>query len=306
MAGYVPAFERLGALLGTIAGLIVRRLRHPDIEEAPATDNDTDSSHTSISSASSNPPPPPTPPPLAKPPRKKRSTSLQLSPPPGGGGGGGVGKDGRRKVMDLTAFPPELQVLILSHLPFPDIQRLRRTARFYATFITRDLLRDIYGARLDAVLLSHCTGCHAHDATRASLLYADISSPRYPFCSTCGPCAARRDELVAGKRVSMGDFHAAFVCRWCGLPITSWHAWREPSFHRPCYAGYGNVLLANLIVGWGQFCVFVAGSALCFRYFRGEALVLGPCIVSVSFSSFSWMGDWQRSEVSGRSSIEES
>ncbi|SPO03627.1 uncharacterized protein DNG_06310 [Cephalotrichum gorgonifer] len=307
MSSFLPAFERAGEMIEFIARLLRgRRRRHrepPDIEDDAADDAEdqdidpdyasSSSSSTSISSSSSStswdtstPQAPPqiyptrptmpyrtravkllTLPSLRTLSRPQNSPSIPRPPPPSSD-------------IHITSLPPELQVLILRHLSFADIQRLRHTSRFYRSLITKSLLKDIYGPTLDAVLLSHCHICHAHDPSRAAFLYADITDPRYPFCSTCVACAAARDELVAGRRVSMGNFRSAWVCRWCGYPVLSSPAWHQPHFHRRCYSWYGSTLLMYLLLGWVQFCVVVTGAALCFRYFKGERMVLVPCIIS--------------------------
>lgn len=290
MASYLPAVERVGEIFDTLVCILLLRPRHPppppepDLEDGPAAaDSDSDSSsHTSVSSSSTNTTweatPPVAPPPILSPTRSltARFPTLRLGGPPQA-----ARKPPAASRLHVTSLPPELQALILSHLPFADIQRLRRSCHFYRGLITKSLLRDVYGQeRLHTELISHCHLCHAHDPSRASLLYADVTSARYPFCSTCVKCAAGRDELFAGKRVSMGNLRSAWVCKWCGLPVVSRPAWREPLFHQRCYSWYGSVLLLYLLLGWFQLCATVVGSALCFRYFGGDTMVLAPCVVS--------------------------
>ena len=292
MASYLPAIERVGEMLDVLVRFLRRHRRHraaaePDVEDNPAADSESDpdsdsSSHTSVSSSITNTSweaiPPVAPTPIFTSPSRSLTIKLPTLPRRG------PEPQAARKppaTLHITSLPPELQALILSHLPFADIQRLRHTSHFYRSFITKSLLKDIYGEdRLHAVLISHCHLCHAHDPTRATLLYADITSTRYPFCSTCVTCAARRNELFAGKRVSMGNFRSAWVCKWCGFPVVSGAAWREPLFHQRCYSWYGSVLLLYLLLGWFQLCASIVGAALCFRYFRGETMVLAPSVVS--------------------------
>lgn len=276
---YGAAAERVHDLLDALRRL--SRRRRPSDEEAG--EPSASASQTSVSSGTTSTSPAftPSPPPIPRPQPKLIPRPLRTSHPAAP----------TATNLHLTTLPPELHVLILRHLTFADIQRLRHTSRFHRSLITKRLLRDVYGPSLDAVLLSHCHLCHASDPTRANLLYADVTSPAYPFCSTCVPCAARRDELFAGRRVCMGNLKSVWVCKWCGLPVVGSPAWREPVFHQRCYARYGSVLLAYLALGWVQLCVAVAGAALCFRYFRGVKMVLGPCIVSFSprpRSSFAW------------------
>ncbi|PKS05599.1 hypothetical protein jhhlp_008117 [Lomentospora prolificans] len=183
--------------------------------------------------------------------------------------------------LNITDLPIELQVLIISELDFADVQQLRLSNRFYHSLITKSLLRDIYGVTLEGVILSHCHLCLRRNPSRNALLYADITHPKYPFCSRCVDCAVRRNELTPGCRVSMGNFRSAWVCRWCGYPVLLSSAWNHPDFHKRCYSWYGSTLLAYLALGWIQFCIVIVGAALCLRYFKSDKRVLIPCILSL-------------------------
>lgn len=280
MSSYLPAIERVGDVVEALARFLHGRRTPdptlPDETSRPNSDSGTSSSHTSVSSADWTTAPHPQPPPPARtmtlPALPRRQ---QPHPPPPS-----LTHPPAHPTHHLTSLPPELHVLILKRLSFADIQRLRRTSRFFNALITRRLLRDIYGPRLDAVLLSHCRACHARDPTRSTLLYADVGSPSYPFCSVCVSCAVKRDELYAGRRVAMGNYRSAWVCRWCGFPVLADPAWREPLFHQRCYSWYGTVLLAYLFAGWLQLCAVVIGAALCLDNFRRVKMVQVPCIVS--------------------------
>ena len=296
MSSYLPAIERVGDMVEALARFLRGRRRpeppaSDEVEHAPNSDSNSDSSsHTSVSSSSDwvTVPQPPQTPPTPSPtmtlpallPRRRPTPPPPPAQPPT-----------QRPALHITSLPPQLHVLILKRLSIADIQRLRRTTRIFNAHITKSLLRDNYGSHLDAVLLSHCHLCHARDPTRSTLLYADVSSPAYPFCSVCVSCAARRDELYAGKRVAMGNYRSAWVCRWCGYPVLADPAWREPLFHQRCYSWYGTVLLAYLFAGWLQLCAVVVGAALCLDNFRRVKMVLVPCIVSLPFmflSCFVW------------------
>lgn len=293
MSSYLPAIERVGDMVEALARFL-RGRRTPDppapdeLEHAPNSGSNSDSnsnssSHTSVSSTDwvtvPQPQTPPTPAPTMTVPSFPRLRQTTPPPPPT------RAKPSTHPPLYITSLPPELHVLILKRLTFADIQRLRRTSRFFNALITKPLLRDIYGSSLDAVLLSHCHICHARDPTRSTLLYADVACPSYPFCSVCISCAVKRDELYAGKRVAMGNFRSAWVCRWCGYPVLSDPAWREPLFHQRCYSWYGTVLLAYLFAGWLQLCAVVVGAALCLDNFRRVRMVQVPCIVSPSQAS---------------------
>ncbi|CAI4220130.1 unnamed protein product [Parascedosporium putredinis] len=175
-------------------------------------------------------------------------------------------------------------VLIIGELDFADIQQLRLTSRFYHSLITKSLLKDMYGTALEGVILSHCHLCLRRDPGRNALLFADIDHPKYPFCSRCVDCAVRRNELVPGCRVAMGNYRSAWVCRWCGYPVLVSSAWNHAHFHKRCHAWYGTTLLAYLALGWLQFCIVIIGAALCLRYFRNDTLVLVPSILCLLFA----------------------
>jgi len=184
--------------------------------------------------------------------------------------------------LTLMTLPPELQVLVIRHLDFGDMQRLRQTCRFYHAFVSKPLVKDIFGKELKYILLSHCSRCLIWDPTRANLLCAELRNPNYPFCSTCVDCAVKSEELMVGKRVTLGNYQSAWVCRWCGYPVQT-HAGLggQSHFHKKCYTRYCVALMVYAVLGWTQFCLVVVACALCLKYFRGDRRILGPCVVSL-------------------------
>ncbi|OLN86735.1 hypothetical protein CCHL11_03741 [Colletotrichum chlorophyti] len=180
-------------------------------------------------------------------------------------------------LMDL---PPELQLLIIDHLEFGELENLRRTCRFYRNFLTKQTIRDLFGEQFRLALLAHCYICLKYDPTRGSLLWADYNHPRYPLASKCVDCAHQEDELAVGKKVALGNYASVWVCRWCGYPVAKASAPNQPEFHKRCYGHYNNVLLVYFVLGWIQLCLGVVAGALCWRYFKDEVLILAPSIVN--------------------------
>ncbi|KAJ0374835.1 hypothetical protein COL26b_007001 [Colletotrichum chrysophilum] len=180
-------------------------------------------------------------------------------------------------LMDL---PPELQLLIIDHLEFGELENLRRTCRFYRNFLTKQTIRDLFGEQFRLALLAHCYVCLKYDPTRGSLLWADYNHPRYPLASKCVDCAYQKNELSVGKKVALGNYASVWICRWCGYPVTNASAPNQPEFHKGCYEHYNNVLLVYFVLGWIQLCLGVVAGALCWRYFKDKVLVLAPSIVN--------------------------
>ncbi|TDZ24964.1 hypothetical protein Cob_v002113 [Colletotrichum orbiculare MAFF 240422] len=180
-------------------------------------------------------------------------------------------------LMDL---PPELQLLIIDHLEFGELENLRRTCRFYRNFLTKQTIRDLFGEQFRLALLAHCYICLRYDPTRGSLLWADYNHPRYPLASKCVDCAYQKNELGVGKKVALGNYASVWICRWCGYPVTNASAPNQPEFHKGCYDHYNNVLLVYFVLGWIQLCLGIVAGALCWRYFSDEVFVLAPSIVN--------------------------
>ncbi|KAF9874460.1 F-box domain-containing protein [Colletotrichum karsti] len=180
-------------------------------------------------------------------------------------------------LMDL---PPELQLLIIDHLEFGELENLRRTCRFYRNFLTKKTIRDLFGEQFRLALLAHCYICLKYDPTRGSLLWADYNHPRYPLASKCVDCAYQQNELSVGKKVALGNYASVWICRWCGYPVTNASAPNQPEFHKGCYGHYNNVLLVYFVLGWIQLCLGIVGGALCWRYFKQKVLILAPSIAN--------------------------
>ncbi|ELQ44718.1 hypothetical protein OOU_Y34scaffold00062g15 [Pyricularia oryzae Y34] len=189
----------------------------------------------------------------------------------------------RTAPLTLATLPPELQMLIIRQLNFGDIERLRRTCRFYRKLASPRAIRVLFGPdHLRRLLLSHCARCLAYDEERLSLLQAPVTHPDFPLCALCVDCAVaeRDDRIVVGRKVTMGNGDGVWICRWCGWPVTVSPATGHVQFHRRCYNKYNDALLFFFSLGWMQLALGVIGAALAWRYFRNDIQVFAPTVTS--------------------------
>ncbi|KAM5361742.1 hypothetical protein ACJZ2D_012915 [Fusarium nematophilum] len=185
----------------------------------------------------------------------------------------------------LVQLPVELQLMILQHLTFGQIESLRRTCRLLRRQISKPVIRALFPG-LKFELLSTCYRCLCYDPLRAQLLRADESDARYPLANECLDCVASRGGFAVGRRYTLGTWASVWVCRYCGYPVTADAAWNEPEFHRLCYRRFHRVLFYYFLVGCGQAAVTVVGAALCWSFFKGETMVLAPTIVNFFMASW--------------------
>lgn len=196
----------------------------------------------------------------------------------------------------LMTLPAELQIVILQHLDFGDIERLRRTCKYWYNFATPRLVRSIWGPdTFRSVLIRHCRVCLTYCPRDVTRLLSTPLDAGYPLSSRCVKCTIQsRDGAVRiGRKTTLGNFTDYWTCRWCGWPVTSDQCASHPQFHKACYDRYAFVLLAFFLLGWIQFSLGVVGSGLCWHYFRGDKLVLAPtttgfllmwfCIILIMF-----------------------
>lgn len=183
---------------------------------------------------------------------------------------------------NLMTLPAEIQIVILQHLDFGDIERLRRTCKYWYNFATPRLVRSIWGPdTFRAILIRHCKICLTYCPRDVARLLTTPLDAGYPLSSRCVKCTIQsRDGTVRiGRKTTLGNFTDYWTCRWCGWPITTDSSTGHPQFHKRCYDRYAIVLLAFFLLGWIQFFLGIAGSGLCWHYFRNDKLVLAPTIV---------------------------
>lgn len=182
----------------------------------------------------------------------------------------------------LVALPQELQIMVLSFLEFGDIERLRRTSKYWYHFATPRLVRSIYGPdTFRAMLIQHCRVCLTYCPENVTRIVTTRLDAGYPLSSRCIKCTVQsKDGTVRiGHKVTLGNFSDYWTCRWCGWPITSDAARGHDQFHRNCYDKYAFVLLAFFSLGWAQFFIGVVAAALSWHYFPHNAIVLAPTSV---------------------------
>lgn len=180
---------------------------------------------------------------------------------------------------ELLRLPAELQLMILQHLTFGEVESLRRTCRLLRRTINKPFIREVFPS-IKFELLSTCYRCLRYDAMRDHLIHADESDPRYPLANECLDCVSSRGGFVVGRMYTLGTFATVCVCRYCGFPVTSDAAWKEYEFHRVCYKRYRMILLYYFLVGCAQSTITIAAASLCWKYYKKDKLVLGPSVVS--------------------------
>ncbi|KAH7181888.1 hypothetical protein DER46DRAFT_670186 [Fusarium sp. MPI-SDFR-AT-0072] len=134
---------------------------------------------------------------------------------------------------NLLRLPAELQLMILKHLTFGEVESLRRTCRLLRYTVNKPFIREVFPS-IKFELLSTCYRCLRYDALRDHLIHADESDARYPLANECLDCVSSRGGFVVGRMYTLGTFATVCVCRYCGFPVTSDAAWKEYEFHRVC------------------------------------------------------------------------
>ncbi|KAI3396488.1 hypothetical protein diail_12108 [Diaporthe ilicicola] len=183
---------------------------------------------------------------------------------------------------NFMTLPQEIQIVILQHLDFGDIERLRRTCKYWYNFATPRLVRSIWGPdTFRAILIRHCRVCLTYCPRDVARLITTPLDAGYPLSSRCVKCTVQsRDGTVRiGRKTTLGNFTDYWTCRWCGWPITNDSSTGHSQFHKRCYDRYAVVLLAFFLLGWIQFSLGMVGSGLCWHYFRSDHLVFAPTII---------------------------
>ncbi|UZP34137.1 hypothetical protein NXS19_001953 [Fusarium pseudograminearum] len=183
----------------------------------------------------------------------------------------------------LLRLPAEIQIMILQHLTFGQVEALRRTCRSLRYNLSKPVIRFIFPS-IKYELLSTCYRCLAYDPERDTLIKADESDARYPLANECIDCVASRGGFSIGRTYTLASRSTVCVCRYCGFPVTSDAAWKEYEFHRKCYRRYRMILLYYFLSGFAQGTITIAASALCWRYYKGRAMIIAPTIINFLMS----------------------
>ncbi|RBR02908.1 hypothetical protein FVER53590_29966 [Fusarium verticillioides] len=104
---------------------------------------------------------------------------------------------------ELFRLPAELQLMILQHLTFGEVESLRRTCRLLRYTINKPFIREVFPS-IKFELLSTCFRCLRYDAMRDHLIHADESDARYPLANECLDCVSSRGGFVVGRQLSHG------------------------------------------------------------------------------------------------------
>ncbi|KAL1835634.1 hypothetical protein VTJ49DRAFT_6301 [Mycothermus thermophilus] len=202
----------------------------------------------------------------------------------------------------LLSLPPEIALMILRHLDFADIIRLRRTCKQLRALANPKQVQYLFGAdRLRLQLLSHCRVCLRYDPSRSNLLSTNLMDLGYPLSSRCVKCAieARDPRIRVGKKIVLASADSVWVCRWCGFPIIEGAAFGCEQMHRECYRRYNDVLFIFFILGWIQLSLGIVAAALAWRYYRHDILMFAPTVTNfillwICLSFLVFRGHWHR------------
>ncbi|EXL87844.1 hypothetical protein FOPG_01428 [Fusarium oxysporum f. sp. conglutinans race 2 54008] len=104
---------------------------------------------------------------------------------------------------ELLRLPAELQLMILQHLTFGEVESLRRTCRLLRHTINKPFIREVFPS-IKFELLSTCYHCLRYDALRDHLIHADESDARYPLANECLDCVSSRGGFVVGQMGILG------------------------------------------------------------------------------------------------------
>lgn len=177
-------------------------------------------------------------------------------------------------------LPPEMQFKILGYLDFGDIQRLRQTCRLFRTNINREVIVYLF-PRLNEWMMRTCYICLRYREENEIMMGSALHL-EYPFTSKCFDCIARRSHFMVGKPYTLANSEAVYVCRWCGIPVTVEAGWNQPEYHVPCYEKFKRAIVLHYTIGMAQWMVVLAGSVLCWHYFKSQLVVIIPVVVSVT------------------------
>ncbi|KAK8142099.1 hypothetical protein G3M48_009343 [Beauveria asiatica] len=203
-----------------------------------------------------------------------------------GVGGGSLSrtapKQTKRRLLDhFLALPPELQLKILSYLDFGDLERLRRSSRFFLANVSPKLVRSLLKPHFRHHIRYTCRIClEQYWEGGEALVSTDEHDPRFPLSSRCIDCVWRQKGFVVGIRYFMANNDAVFVCRWCGRPVTRQPAWNQPEFHKKCFKRYTKVVFFYYLIGVGQWVVVFIASGLCWHFFRSRAMWVVGVVVA--------------------------
>lgn len=195
-----------------------------------------------------------------------------------------AGEPGRKsELLDhFLALPPELQLKVLSYLDFGDIERLRRTCRFFRARVSPPLVRALLAPDFARHVRHTCRLClEQREDPEAILVGTPAADWRYPLSSRCVECVWRAKGFDVGRKYLMGNDASVFVCRWCGRPVAAQPAWNQPEFHKRCFKRYTQAVFLYYQMGVAQWVVVFVASALCWHYFRSRLMwVVGVVVVS--------------------------
>lgn len=180
-----------------------------------------------------------------------------------------------RPFLDIfCSLPPEIRILILDHLPYSDVERLRRTCKALHAIIDARTIRSLMPGA-DAAVTMTCRHCLGSDYYGHYIIRAGAATARKGLVSRCFLCMARMGDFQAGKKYCLVNGLNVWICRWCGFPVTPFFATRSAEqYHRYCYEVWDMLRFLSFLCGIAQWIVTLVGAGLCWAFFRHDLAVI--------------------------------
>ncbi|KAM0270417.1 hypothetical protein ACHAQH_009452 [Verticillium albo-atrum] len=209
----------------------------------------------------------------------------------------------------IFRLPAELQLLVIQHLNFGELEHLRRTCHYYRAFVSRAIVSRLFGNghQLQAALLSTCRDClRTQDPVHNSpstMLWADIASADWPLASRCTTCAFKARDLYVDEQITFADWTSAYLCRWCGMPaylgqVNEYTSMQVNEFHGLCWDAYKRVHRRFLLLGALSAGVALLASISGMVLAPRNLSVVIPAVVNVVFGLLVYVIMWFRTDKS--------
>jgi hypothetical protein len=185
-------------------------------------------------------------------------------------------------------LPVEIRILIMEHLAFGDVERLRRTCRDFRMSISKPMIKLAF-PYLSETLASTCRHCLGTDASSRLIIKTVYNHPEGAFKNQCWRCVSRRKEYKLDKRYEMVDETKCYFCRWCGYPVPrgtgAGHRVERMQYHNACSRKRTKANRWFFTAGFLQWGMLLTACGMCWAHFPEYGLVTGFTIVSEAIST---------------------